>query len=566
MGVSRAAAAARAVLLFLGAAGTRTLAVGPTGTAHPSVVGAEARAVTGGVRGAHAAASDAHGVHSRRVRGQHVPARVSTPPRRAAAAAGAPPPGWSCAFHNDTDYQSPHKQDIGMHQGIPTAAACCKLCGTTPRCFAAAWNGPTYKTCYLKAENAAPVRRAGTVSCKCAGTKPPPPPCSNATLPRQGRYSVAVAERSAAVGGGSVISKANGSSVFQYNFNTAAFPLPKADARPTHEREATAPHGAQGLQGLGGGGGGGTAATRSVGLVVRLQDEGLHPEWANAGALAMVHARVTPAGKLVADNVTAASVTWPGVRPPSRAAGEVWGTIDPRIAYRPSTGLHYLTWDNCTRNCVYRQTMLSTSPDPFNKSSWVTHGQVLAGADAQPITAGVSLLFRDGADSHADQGQANHQHGDGPRSPHLAFVGNSNTAAALLLAESTDGLSWKLTPNKTRRVFMGGREMCWDAGGVAAGPQPERLSTGDYLYIYNIDTRSYTLPLGRCAVGWVRVAGRSISPRWRSIRFRLALRTYAPWGCIVRVVSQTKSRKIPTRKVLPLCFMTRPSWTAPTPP
>ena len=55
--------------------------------------------------------------------------------------------------------------------------------------------------------------------------------------------------------------------------------------------------------------------------------------------------------------------------------------------------------------------------------------------------------------------------------------------------------------------------------------------------------------------GWVRVASRSISPRWRSIRFRLALRTYAPWG--VRVVSQTKSRKIPTRKHLPLFFASR---------
>ena len=57
--------------------------------------------------------------------------------------------------------------------------------------------------------------------------------------------------------------------------------------------------------------------------------------------------------------------------------------------------------------------------------------------------------------------------------------------------------------------------------------------------------------------GWVHVASRSISPRWRSIRFRLALRTYAPWG--VRVVSQTKSRKIPTRKHLPLFFASRPS-------
>ena len=46
-------------------------------------------------------------------------------------------------------------------------------------------------------------------------------------------------------------------------------------------------------------------------------------------------------------------------------------------------------------------------------------------------------------------------------------------------------------------------------------------------------------------------------PRWGSIRFRPAPRTYAPWGCIVRVVSQTKSRKIPTRKTLPLFFVRR---------
>ena len=53
----------------------------------------------------------------------------------------------------------------------------------------------------------------------------------------------------------------------------------------------------------------------------------------------------------------------------------------------------------------------------------------------------------------------------------------------------------------------------------------------------------------------VRLASRSIPPRWGSIRFRLALRTYAPCGPSVRVVSQTKSRKIPTRKVLPLFFV-----------
>ena len=41
--------------------------------------------------------------------------------------------------------------------------------------------------------------------------------------------------------------------------------------------------------------------------------------------------------------------------------------------------------------------------------------------------------------------------------------------------------------------------------------------------------------------GAARVPSRSITPPWGSIRFRLALRACAPWGCIVRVVSQTKS-------------------------
>ena len=68
----------------------------------------------------------------------------------------------------------------------------------------------------------------------------------NAVLPRQAHYDVTVVQRSVARGGGSLISKANESSVFEYNFNTAAFP-------PT-----------RGVLG---------------GLIVRVQDEERHPEW-----------------------------------------------------------------------------------------------------------------------------------------------------------------------------------------------------------------------------------------------------------------------------------------------
>ena len=47
-------------------------------------------------------------------------------------------------------------------------------------------------------------------------------------------------------------------------------------------------------------------------------------------------------------------------------------------------------------------------------------------------------------------------------------------------------------------------------------------------------------------------SGKTI-PERRSFRFRLALRTRAPWGA--RVVSLTKSRKMPTRKALPLVLL-----------
>ena len=147
--------------------------------------------------------------------------------------------------------------------------------------------------------------------------------------------------------------------------------------------------------------------------------------------------------------------------------------IDPRIAYRPKTQMYYLTWDNCTKNCVLRQTMLSVTKTPFNHSSWQFMGQVLKGAYAQPLTSGASLLFRDDAD--ADGNNLNPPGADetallnpgverNAPPPHLAFVANSNTANGILLAESADGLNWTLPANASRRMFMSGRPDCWDHG------------------------------------------------------------------------------------------------------
>jgi len=118
--------------------------------------------------------------------------------------------------------------------------------------------------------------------------------------------------------------------------------------------------------------------------------------------------------------------------------------------------------------------MLSTTRDPFDPNKWSFHGPIYGGQNA-----GVSLLLPP----------------KGP--PFFAFVSNYNVNY-LAIATSTDGFTW----DKTDTVLMSGRPGCWDSSGVGAGPQALPLSTGDWLYIYNVDTWTYQPALGRCAVGW----------------------------------------------------------------
>ena len=72
--------------------------------------------------------------------------------------------------------------------------------------------------------------------------------------------------------------------------------------------------------------------------------------------------------------------------------------------------------------------------------------------------------------------------------------------------------------------------------GPAAGPTPGGGRA-------SVATRATSARHGSTA----SPCNRSISPQWRPIRFRLALCTSTPWGCIVRVVPDrlTKPRKHP---------------------
>jgi predicted GH43/DUF377 family glycosyl hydrolase len=273
-------------------------------------------------------------------------------------------------------------------------------------------------------------------------------------------YNVTVLNRNPVLDHSSLISRINGSSTFNYSFNTAWFEPP-------------------------------SSSTYSDGLIVRVVEcnpnhhscFGVdHPEWTNAGALAVIRATLSTESSFVTEKVSIENISWVGINNPPPHGGSVglWGLADPRMSRLPSSGEYFLTFDNCTANCYpHRTTLLSTTFDPFNSSAWVFRGPLL-GADA-PYSGGASLLLRDSP-------------------PHYAFVGNSNTANVINLATSQDGYTWKL--NSTS--WMKGRPGMWDASGVAAGPGVERLSTGDYLFIYNIDTGFPYHPsyLGRCAVGW----------------------------------------------------------------
>lgn len=229
----------------------------------------------------------------------------------------------------------------------------------------------------------------------------------------------------------------------------------------------------------------------SDGLIVRVVEcnpdhhacpNATHPEWTNAGALTAVHATLSD-DKVNAQFISESNVFWAGVSPPPRANHSLWGAADPRIAYRKADSTYYLTWDNCTQNCYpTRSTLLSTTKNPFDHTSWTCHGPLLK----NKYTGGASLLLRD-------------------EPPHYAFVGDSNTANIIMLATSQDGINWE----ESSKTFMEPRPDCWDAKGVAAGPQPELLSNGDYFYIYNIDTGFpyHPNPLGRCAIGWAILNG-----------------------------------------------------------
>ena len=150
----------------------------------------------------------------------------------------------NCSFFADYDFQCGDTSNcsVDMPQHEDSATACAALCESTDSCWAAAWDGPTAKTCYMKPKGTHPVhrcdpaRRDPTTGIVCRGPlptlpTPPPPPCSPAPAPKpvphpeapcncsqQGAYTASVVARSVGPDvGSSLISKVNGSSDLEFN-------------------------------------------------------------------------------------------------------------------------------------------------------------------------------------------------------------------------------------------------------------------------------------------------------------------------------------------------------------
>ena len=271
----------------------------------------------------------------------------------------------------------------------------------------------------------------------------------------QPRYSAVVLEHPATSTGASLISMVNGSSDFRYNLNSGYLPLPNA--------EAEAEGGTEGLVlrvcNCSWGHAGHTPAS---------QQPGCAQPFASAGASSWGATAITvrsPTDPASYGHVSAASII-------------LDGAVDPRIVYRPKDKTYYLTADSqpyCTH--------LWTSKTPLNRSSWQPRGPVVATDQCKTIKGGASLLVRE------DNGT------------HFAILATSDTSAALRYATSTDMVTWT-----DRGFFQRGRPGMWDAHGMAAGPPPQQLTTGDYVYFYNTDAgvgSGDKPPYHRCQVGWL---------------------------------------------------------------
>lgn len=144
---------------------------------------------------------------------------------------------------------------------------------------------------------------------------------------------------------------------------------------------------------------------------------------------------------------------------------ENYGTEDPRVVYRESTGeyiLLYTAVQDFHNGTLAAKLSMATTKTPTVKSSWIRHGPVFPDI---PWSKSGALLLRD----------------DVPGSPHYLIFGDSSLMPGIQMATSYDLKKWTIQSG----LFLEVRTNSWDSALVESGPMPLRLEDGNYLFIYN---------------------------------------------------------------------------------
>lgn len=143
---------------------------------------------------------------------------------------------------------------------------------------------------------------------------------------------------------------------------------------------------------------------------------------------------------------------------PNSSQPEDYGTEDPRLSYDPQSGLYHLFY-TCYSSSIGPRLCHATTTNPtapLGTGSWTRLGQVFPGAG--PGTKSGALLVR-------------------AAPPHYLYWGAGHIALAV-----SDDLATFSTVNAS---FVAPREGRFDDALVEAGPAPQRLSNGNYIFFFN---------------------------------------------------------------------------------
>jgi len=145
---------------------------------------------------------------------------------------------------------------------------------------------------------------------------------------------------------------------------------------------------------------------------------------------------------------------------------EACGTEDPRITY--NNGRYYMFYT--AYNCTNAMLSLAVAEDPTDPNSWERVGYVFP------------------EKSWSKSGAALFANKENNLSQHYLFWGDSSyPQAGIGIATSNDSIHWK----DSGKLILEIRKDSFDSNLVESGPSPLRLSTGDFLFIYNSARNGY---------------------------------------------------------------------------